>query len=129
MVLKRDAVSLDGRVAVVTGAGSGIGRGIAMTFAEFGTRVAVWERDDASAQSAAAEAGGIACVTDVRDGDQVDAAMAMTIEKLGVPTILVNNAGGVFWSPLLDTAPKGWEALIRANPTSANGNYILGPSG
>ena len=43
--------------------------------------------------------------------------MVVTIEKLGVPTILVNNAGGVFWSSLLDTAPKGWEALIRANLT------------
>lgn len=117
MVLQRDAVSLTGRVAVVTGGGAGIGRAVAAAFAEFGARVAVWEKDASSAAEAAAEVDGIACVTDVRDPEQVGAALAETARELGTPTILVNNAGGVFWSGLLDTSPNGWDALIRVNLT------------
>jgi 3-oxoacyl-[acyl-carrier protein] reductase len=115
MALSRDATSLDGAVAVVTGGGAGIGRGIAAGFAAYGARVAVWERDPATAAAAAEEIGGLACVTDVRVEDQVDAALARTVAELGVPTVLVNNAGGTFRAPLLETSPKGWDALWRAN--------------
>src|SRR5690349_5178355 len=111
MVLRRDAVSLAGHVAVVTGGGAGIGRAVAAAFAEFGASVAVWEKDATSAVEAATEVDGIGCVTDVRDPDQVDAALAVTVRELGTPTILVNNAGGVFWSGLLETSPNGWESL------------------
>lgn len=117
MVLQRDAAMLDGRVAVVTGGGAGIGRAVTAAFVEYGARVAIWERAEAAAAAAADEIGVLACVTDVRDADQVDAALAETVEKLGTPTILVNNAGGVFWSGLLDTSPNGWDALIRINLT------------
>jgi 3-oxoacyl-[acyl-carrier protein] reductase len=117
MVLQRQAASLDGIVAVVTGGGAGIGRGIAGGLAAFGAQVAIWERDDATCDAAAAEVGGLACTTDVREEDQVDAALARTIDELGVPTVLVNNAGGVFWSPLLETSPKGWDTLLRSNLT------------
>jgi 3-oxoacyl-[acyl-carrier protein] reductase len=116
-VLSREAVSLDGVAAVVTGGGAGIGRGIAAGLAAFGARVAIWERDPERCETAAAEVDGLACVTDVRDEEQVDAALTRTTAALGPPTVLVNNAGGVFAAPLLEAEPKGWDVLIRSNLT------------
>jgi 3-oxoacyl-[acyl-carrier protein] reductase len=109
------SVLLTGRVAVVTGGGSGIGRGIANGFAAFGAKVAIWERNDETAAAAADEVGGLGLHTDVRDSDQVDDALARTVSELGPVNILVNNAGGVFNSPLLETSENGWDALYRSN--------------
>jgi 3-oxoacyl-[acyl-carrier protein] reductase len=117
MVLSAAAVSLDGVVAVVTGGGAGIGRGIAAGLTAFGARVAIWEKAPDRCEAAAAEVDGLACVTDVRDEDQVDAALRRTTDELGIPTVLVNNAGGVFVAPLLEAEPKGWDVLLRSNLT------------
>jgi 3-oxoacyl-[acyl-carrier protein] reductase len=108
-------ILLTDRVAVVTGAGSGIGRGIAAGMAAFGARVAIRERNPQSCAQAAESIGALGIVTDVRDSDQVDEALRRTAADLGSPTILVNNAGGVFSSPLLDTSENGWDALYKAN--------------
>jgi NAD(P)-dependent dehydrogenase (short-subunit alcohol dehydrogenase family) len=102
-------------VAVVTGGGSGIGRGIARAFAAFGASVAIWERNAETCEVAAEEVGGLGLETDVREAAQVDAALARTTKELGPVRVLVNNAGGVFSSPLLETSENGWDALYRAN--------------
>jgi len=113
--MEPSSVLLDGRVAVVTGGGAGIGRGIARGMAAFGATVAVWERNADTAAAAGQEVGGLGLTVDVRDGGEVDAALARTTEELGPVSILVNNAGGVFSSPLLETSDNGFDALYRAN--------------
>jgi 3-oxoacyl-[acyl-carrier protein] reductase len=115
VALSPDATSLAGKVAAVTGGGAGIGRGIAAGLAAFGADVAVWERDPDTCVAVAKEVGGLGVVTDVRETDQVDRALAATLDRYGRVDILINNAGGVFPSSILDVAEKGIDALYRAN--------------
>jgi 3-oxoacyl-[acyl-carrier protein] reductase len=115
MALDPSAVSLTDRIAVVTGGGEGIGRGIAAGLHAFGAKVAIWERNPQTCADTAAEIGALGLVVDVRDADAVDEALRRTVDELGPVRILVNNAGGTFPSPLLETSENGWDALYRAN--------------
>jgi len=115
MAIDPSDILLTGRVAVVTGAGAGIGRAIAAGMTAFGARVAIWEGDPQTCAQAAESIGALGIVTDVRDTGQGEAALQRTTAELGPVTILVNNAGGVFSSPLLETGENGWDALYRAN--------------
>jgi 3-oxoacyl-[acyl-carrier protein] reductase len=115
MAIDPSNILLTGRVAVVTGGGAGIGRGVAEGMANFGASVAIWERDADTCASAAERIGALGIVVDVRDTEQVDAALHRTVNECGEVSILVNNAGGVFSSPLLDTTENGWDTLYKSN--------------
>lgn len=84
---------LEGKSAIVTGAGSGFGAGIARRFIAEGAQVLVVDINGDAAQGVADEYGGVACQADVADGPSVDAMVAAAEEAFGKVDILVNNAG------------------------------------
>jgi 2-hydroxycyclohexanecarboxyl-CoA dehydrogenase len=113
-------MTLDGRNAVVTGGGRGLGQAIATVLATHGAAVAVWDRNAGGAEETAAsirEAGGkaVAITADVSYVAAVRAAAARSREELGPVSILVNNAGITNYVPFLDLSEETWDEMIRVN--------------
>lgn len=119
-----DRFSLDGRVALVTGAGKGIGRGVAECFAEAGADLIVAARtlDDVERVAEAARQAGrkaLAVSCDVTDREQLEMLAKRAHETFGRVDILVNNAGGAPHVPLLKTSEAVFEQALRFNVTQA----------
>jgi len=119
--------SLDGKVALVTGAGRGIGRAIALTFARNGARVALAARTAVQLHAVQAEieaAGGLAVSfpTDVAQEEAVVALVHDVVERFGRLDILVNNAGLGIFKPLVETSREEWDRVMAVN---ARGPFLL----
>jgi 7-alpha-hydroxysteroid dehydrogenase len=119
-----DRFRLDGKVALVTGAGRGIGAGIAIGFAEAGADVVCAARtkaeiDEVAARARALGRRAISVPCDVMQRAELEALVARSLAELGRIDVLVNNAGGSPWKPFLHTSERVFEEAFRFNVTSA----------
>jgi NADP-dependent 3-hydroxy acid dehydrogenase YdfG len=114
------ANSLDGAVALVTGASSGIGEATARALASHGAKVAVAARRLERLERLAAEIGGaghtaLAIEADISEDEQAVTAVDRTVDELGRLDIVVNNAGVMLLGPIEDAPTEEWERMIDLN--------------
>jgi citronellol/citronellal dehydrogenase len=104
-----------GKVALVTGGGTGIGRAVARELARTGAHVVICGRRDEPLAALQQELGDacLAVQTDVREPDQVERLVDQALERFGRIDVLVNNAGGQFLAPAEEISLKGWRAVHR----------------
>ena len=112
--------SLNGRVAVITGAGSGMGRSMALRLAEDDAKIAIWDINGEGAEETARlvrEAGGtaIAIQADCSNTAEIKAAAAQTRAELGKIAILINNAGIAPFDDFLSISEEKLERVLRVN--------------
>ena len=124
------AFSLEGKTAIVTGGGIGIGKSISLEFARAGADVMLCSRRMEHLENTAAEIRqlgrkALPLTVDVRDPEQVDSVVQRTLEEFGHIDILVNNHGASFRSAVEDMSLNGWNAVVGIN---LNGVFLLSKS-
>ena len=123
-----DLFDLSGQTAIVTGAGQGMGRGIASRLADAGANVVVAGRTLSKCEQVAAvirDSGGeaVAVACDVTSLEDLDKTVAQAMKAFGRIDILVNNAGGMHpFTPFVDVTPETWQGTIDRN---MKGTYFL----
>src|SRR5512137_1934356 len=113
-------MNLQGKVAIITGSGGGIGRAIALKFGSLGAKVAVADLKFEGAKETVSlieKAGGkgLALGTDITDRAQVQEMVKTTIGTFGKLDILVNNAGWDIMEPFIKNVPELWDKVIAIN--------------
>ncbi len=111
---------LTGKVAIITGGGTGIGAAIAREYVAAGAKVVLASRKQENLDKVVAElkaAGGeaLAVATDVRVPDQVDNAVKQTVDTFGKLDIMVNNSGASFPIKTEELTPNGWDVIVNIN--------------
>ncbi len=118
----RDLFDLDGKIAVITGGGSGIGRAVAAAYAAYGATTVIVDIDETAARSVAAEiaelsAESMTLQADVTQPRDVDRMVARTLEAYGRIDILFNNAGRSLRKPAAELSLEDWNKVIELNLT------------
>ncbi|XP_064106121.1 peroxisomal trans-2-enoyl-CoA reductase-like isoform X4 [Macrobrachium nipponense] len=116
-----------GKVAIVTGGGSGIGKAITEELVTLGCRVVIASRNEEKLKKASQEMDPqgqsvFAKVCNIRKEDQVKTLVSQTVNELGRIDYLVNNGGGQFPSPVANMSLKGWNAVVETNLT---GTFLM----
>ena len=108
---------VDGKVAIVTGAASGIGRATVELLHARGAKVVAEDIDPAV--EALARPGLVPLVADITVDGSAEKAVALAVERFGTLDILVNNAGRIIYKPVVETSREEWERILATNATGA----------